>query len=111
MFGGLEVSYHQTYSARDCSPAPQNPRPSAKGAHSYRKQACLEALRLAITKLTQRGTGSPAPQNPRPSAKGAHRYRKRACLEALRLATTKLTQRGTPYPTQNLQASTGLIHN
>jgi hypothetical protein len=42
-----------------------NPRPSAKGAHRYRKQACLEALRLA---------------------KGAHHYRKRACLEALRLA-------------------------
>jgi hypothetical protein len=33
------------------------PRPSAKGAHPYRKRACLEALRLATTKLTQRGTG------------------------------------------------------
>jgi len=39
------------------------PRPSAKEAHPYRKRACLEALRLATTKLTQRGTGSPAPQN------------------------------------------------
>ena len=32
-------------------------RPSAKGAHRYRKRAGLEALRLATTKLTQRGTG------------------------------------------------------
>jgi len=32
---------------------------SAKGAHPYRKLACLEALRLATTKLTQRGTGYP----------------------------------------------------
>ena len=31
----------------------------AKGAHPYRKQACLEALRLATTKLT-RGTGYPS---------------------------------------------------
>ena len=31
------------------------PRPSAKGAHPYRKRACLEALMLATTKLTQRG--------------------------------------------------------
>jgi hypothetical protein len=29
----------------------------AKGAQPYRKRACLEALRLASTKLTQRGTG------------------------------------------------------
>jgi hypothetical protein len=29
------------------------PRPSAKRAHPYRKRACLEALRLATTKLTQ----------------------------------------------------------
>ena len=36
------------------------PRPSAKGAHRYRKRACLEALRLATTKLTQRGTGYPS---------------------------------------------------
>ena len=35
------------------------PRPSAKGAHPYRKRACLEALRLVTTKLTQRGTGYP----------------------------------------------------
>jgi len=33
------------------------PRPSAKGAHPDRKRACLKALRLATTKLTQRGTG------------------------------------------------------
>ena len=32
-------------------------RSSAKGAHRYRKRACLEALRLATTKRTQRGTG------------------------------------------------------
>ena len=36
------------------------PRLSAKGAHPYRKLACLEALRLATTKLTQRGTGYPS---------------------------------------------------
>ena len=36
------------------------PRPSAKGAHRYRKRACLEALRLATIKLTQRGTGYPS---------------------------------------------------
>ena len=36
------------------------PRLSAKGAHPYRKRACLEALRLATTKLTQRGTGYPS---------------------------------------------------
>jgi len=36
------------------------PRPSAKGAHPYRKRGCLEALRLASTKLTQRGTGYPS---------------------------------------------------
>jgi len=36
------------------------PRPSAKGAHPYRKRACLEALKLATTKLTQRGTGYPS---------------------------------------------------
>jgi len=36
------------------------PRPSAKGAHPYRKRACLEALRLATTKLTNRGTGYPS---------------------------------------------------
>jgi len=36
------------------------PKPSAKGAHRYRKWACLEALRLATTKLTQRGTGYPS---------------------------------------------------
>ena len=32
------------------------PRQSVKAAHPYRKRACLEALRLATTKLTQRGT-------------------------------------------------------
>ena len=32
----------------------------AKGAHPYRKQACLEALRLATNKLTQRETGYPS---------------------------------------------------
>jgi len=36
------------------------PRPSAKGAHPYRKRACLEALRLATTKLTQWETGYPS---------------------------------------------------
>ena len=36
------------------------PRPSAKGAHPYRKRSCLEALRLTTTKLTQRGTGYPS---------------------------------------------------
>ena len=36
------------------------PRPSAKGAHPYRKRACLEALKLATTKRTQRGTGYPS---------------------------------------------------
>ena len=36
------------------------PRPSAKGAHPYRKRACLEALRLATTKRTQRRTGYPS---------------------------------------------------
>jgi len=36
------------------------PRPSAKEAHPYRKRACLEALRLATTKLSQRGTGYPS---------------------------------------------------
>jgi len=36
------------------------PRLSAKGAHPYRKRACLEALRLPTTKLTQRGTGYPS---------------------------------------------------
>jgi len=36
------------------------PRPSAKGAHTYRKRACLEALRLATTKLTQRGIDYPS---------------------------------------------------
>jgi len=36
------------------------PRLSAKGAHPYRKRPCLEALRLATTKLTQRGTGYPS---------------------------------------------------
>jgi hypothetical protein len=35
------------------------PRLSAKGAHPYRKRACLEALRLATTKLTQQRTGYP----------------------------------------------------
>ena len=40
------------------------PRPSAKGAHPYRKRACLEALRLATTKLTQRGTGYPSCGHP-----------------------------------------------
>ena len=40
------------------------PRPSAKGAHRYRKRACLEALRLATTKLTQRETGYPSWGNP-----------------------------------------------
>ena len=34
--------------------------PSAKGAHPYRIRACLEALRLATNKLTQRGTGYPS---------------------------------------------------
>ena len=33
------------------------PRPLARGAHPCRKLACLEALSLAATKLTQRGTG------------------------------------------------------
>jgi len=33
---------------------------SAKGAHPYRKRACLEALRLATTRLTQRRTGYPS---------------------------------------------------
>jgi hypothetical protein len=32
---------------------------SAKGAYPYRKRACLEALKLATAKLTQRGTGYP----------------------------------------------------
>jgi len=32
----------------------------AKGAHPNRKRACLEALRLATTKLTQQGTGYPS---------------------------------------------------
>ena len=36
------------------------PRPSAKGAQPYRRRACLEALSLATTKLTQRGTGYPS---------------------------------------------------
>jgi len=36
------------------------PIPSAKGAHPYRKQTCLEALRLATTKITERGTGYPS---------------------------------------------------
>jgi len=36
------------------------PRPSAKGAHRYRKWAYLEALRLATTKGTERGTGYPS---------------------------------------------------
>ena len=36
------------------------PRPSVKGAHRYRKRTCLEALRLATTKLTQWGTGYPS---------------------------------------------------
>jgi len=36
------------------------PRPSAKGAHSYRKRVCLDALRLATIKLTQGGTGYPS---------------------------------------------------
>ena len=36
------------------------PRPSAKVAHPYRKRACLEALRLATTKLTQQRTGYPS---------------------------------------------------
>ena len=35
-------------------------RPSAKEAHRYRKRTCLEALRLAASKLTQRGTGYPS---------------------------------------------------
>ena len=39
------------------SPRHFKSRPSAKGAHPYRKRACLEALRLATTKRTQRGTG------------------------------------------------------
>ena len=34
-------------------------RPSAKGAHPYRKWACLEALSLATNKSSQRGTGYP----------------------------------------------------
>jgi len=38
-------------------PLSLKPRPSANGAHPYRKRACLQALRLATTKLTQRGTG------------------------------------------------------
>jgi len=41
-----------------------NPRPSAKGAHRYRKRACLEALSLATTKLTERGTGYPSWEHP-----------------------------------------------
>ena len=36
------------------------PRPSATEAHRYRKRACLEALSLATTKLTERGTGYPS---------------------------------------------------
>jgi len=36
------------------------PRPSAKGAHRYRKRACLEALRLATTTLAQQETGYPS---------------------------------------------------
>ena len=36
------------------------PRRSAKGAHPYRKRACLEALRLATIKRTQRRTGYPS---------------------------------------------------
>ena len=43
-----------------CSSMISEPRFSAKGAHPYRKRACLEALRLATTKLTQRGTGYPS---------------------------------------------------
>ena len=35
-------------------------RLKTEGAHPYRKRACLEALRLATTKLTQRGTGYPS---------------------------------------------------
>jgi len=42
------------------SPRRLKPRPSAKGSHRYRKRACLEVLRLATTKLTQRGTGYPS---------------------------------------------------
>ena len=44
------------------------PRPSAKEAHPYRKQVYLEALRLATTKLTQRGISYPSwghPTQPR----------------------------------------------
>jgi len=40
------------------------PRPSAKGAHPYKRRACLEALRLATTKPTQRGTGYSSLGNP-----------------------------------------------
>jgi len=36
------------------------PRPSAKGAHYYRKLACLEDLKLATAQLTQQGTGYPS---------------------------------------------------
>jgi hypothetical protein len=36
------------------------PRPYTKGAQPCRKRACLEALRLAATKLTQRRTGYPS---------------------------------------------------
>ena len=36
------------------------PRLSAKQAHPYRKRACLQALRLATTKLNQWGTGYPS---------------------------------------------------
>jgi len=39
------------------SPRASKPRPSANGAHPYRKRTCLEALRLATAKLTERGTG------------------------------------------------------
>jgi len=35
-------------------------RLSAKEEHTYRKRACLEALRLTTTKLTQQGTGDPS---------------------------------------------------
>ena len=37
---------------------------STKGAHLYRRRDCLEVLRLATTKLTQRGTGYPSWRHP-----------------------------------------------
>ena len=86
------------------------PRPSAKGAHPYRKHACLAAQRLATTKITQRGTGYPSWGHPTQLriSRGStglviHPEDTLPNSESPEEAQDWLSILRTPYPTQNIQ--------